>query len=253
MKTDLSKTELNLILDIIHLSLDCHTISEFDALLAKVKKLTPFSHARCGFGDSKEFKTESMAAFKTLTAFPSEWENRYAKNNYVLEDAVALIAYQKKGLLYWEDCLKIHNQQINGKARAIQILDEAASIGLKDGWIYSLQGRRATECSIISLGGDNLKKDVRTETILEHLGPHLGQAVKKMVIGKTKAVATLTPRECEILSWTSAGKTAWETSQILTVSQRTVEYHMGNILNKLDATNAQQAIAIAVFHGLIAY
>ena len=194
-----------------------------------------------------------MTAFRTITTFPETWENRYARKHYVLKDAVALVAYQKKGLLYWSDCLRFLEARNTLNPEAVKIMDEAASIGLKNGWIYSLQGRSTSERAIISLAGETIRKDKRSAKILEYLGPHLGQTIKKNIIRHTEVPATLTFREHEILSWTAAGKTAWETSEILKISRRTVEFHVGNILKKLDAVNAQQAIAIAVSHGLIAY
>jgi DNA-binding CsgD family transcriptional regulator len=253
MNTELSRSDVNLMLDIIHSSLKCTDVFGFEKLLEQLKTLISFSCVRCGFGDCNEFATKKMDAFKMIATFPQEWETRYAQKNYVFKDAVALVAFQKKGLIYWSDCLQAEGKEKTEYAEQKQIMDEAASIGLKKGWIFSLQGRRSSECAIISLAGEKVNKDKRSEKILTHLGPHIGQVIKKIILNQTNAPAKLTPREYEILSWAAAGKTAWETSQILNISQRTVEFHMGNILNKLDAVNSQQAIAIAVFNGLIAY
>ncbi len=253
MKADLSRSDLNLMLDIISASLKCTDVTGFEKLLEQIKILIPFSHARCGFGDCNEFTTKKMAAFKMISTFPEEWETRYAQKNYIAKDAVALVAYQKKGLIYWSDCLPLEGNGTAQHAEQKKILDEAAGVGLTNGWIYSLQGRRSSECAIISIAGELVTKDHRSEKIMENLGPHVCQAVKKIIQGQTKRPAKLTPREYDILSWAATGKTAWETSKILNISQRTVEFHMGNVLNKLDAVNAQQAIAIAVSHGLIVY
>jgi LuxR family quorum sensing-dependent transcriptional regulator len=56
--------------------------------------------------------------------------------------------------------------------------------------------------------------------------------------------ARLTDREREILAWVSEGKTAWEIGFILSLSQRTVEWHVSQACKKLGATNRLQAIAI---------
>lgn len=163
MTPDLSEADLKLILDIIHSSLTCQNIDEFEQLLAQAKKLVNFSHLQCECGDWSEFEDN------------------------------------------------------------------------------------------LSLAGEHFSRDKRSQQILTYLGPHLGQAVKRIIPGKQKPPAHLTPREREVLSWTASGKTAWEISQILNISNRTVEFHMGNILNKFDAVNSQQAVAIAVSSGLIVY
>jgi LuxR family quorum-sensing system transcriptional regulator SolR len=61
----------------------------------------------------------------------------------------------------------------------------------------------------------------------------------------------LTPRESEVLCWTGEGKTACEIGQILNISERTVNFHVNNVLLKLNATNKVQAVVKAIALGLI--
>ncbi len=61
----------------------------------------------------------------------------------------------------------------------------------------------------------------------------------------------LSPRELQVLSWARAGKTSWETSVLIGVSQATVTFHLKNAITKLDATNKTHAVVIAVQMGLI--
>ena len=52
----------------------------------------------------------------------------------------------------------------------------------------------------------------------------------------------LTPRETDVLRWIAAGKTNWEISQILRLSERTVKFHLNNSFGKLNAVNRTQAV-----------
>lgn len=61
----------------------------------------------------------------------------------------------------------------------------------------------------------------------------------------------LTPRETEVLKWTMAGKTAWETSRILSVSERTIAVHISSSMTKLNANNKYVAVLKAIQMGLI--
>jgi len=63
----------------------------------------------------------------------------------------------------------------------------------------------------------------------------------------------LTPRELECLQWASKGKTAWETSQILAVSESTVIFHLRNATRKLNATNRVHAVTKALQASLIEF
>jgi DNA-binding CsgD family transcriptional regulator len=61
----------------------------------------------------------------------------------------------------------------------------------------------------------------------------------------------LTPREIETLTWTSRGKTRWEISKILGISEETTKFHIENCCAKLEAQNKTHAAAIALINGLI--
>jgi LuxR family transcriptional regulator, quorum-sensing system regulator SinR len=61
----------------------------------------------------------------------------------------------------------------------------------------------------------------------------------------------ITPREREVLRWAAAGKSYWEIAIILGITERTVRFFMSNARQKLDVVSNTQAIAEAVWRGLI--
>ena len=61
----------------------------------------------------------------------------------------------------------------------------------------------------------------------------------------------LTERETDVLSWASQGKTYCEVAIILGISERTVKFHIENIIKKLDVSNAKHAIYKAKHYDLI--
>jgi DNA-binding CsgD family transcriptional regulator len=56
----------------------------------------------------------------------------------------------------------------------------------------------------------------------------------------------LTPRELDCLRWCSRGKTNWEISRILGLSERTVEHYLSRANRKLGTANRAQAVARAL-------
>ena len=56
----------------------------------------------------------------------------------------------------------------------------------------------------------------------------------------------LSSRETEVLRWTAAGKTAVEIAQILSISGRTVEFHINSAARKLDTVNRVQTVVEAI-------
>lgn len=62
----------------------------------------------------------------------------------------------------------------------------------------------------------------------------------------------LTPREAECLRWAAHGKTGWEISRLLGITERTVIFHMDNAVRKLGVSGRRQAVARAIALNLIA-
>ena len=58
-------------------------------------------------------------------------------------------------------------------------------------------------------------------------------------------------RELDCLKWVAAGKTAWEASVILGISERTVRFHLNAAREKLNCLTTTQAVAKAVSQQLI--
>jgi len=63
--------------------------------------------------------------------------------------------------------------------------------------------------------------------------------------GNEKAII-VSAREIDCLKWMAAGKTAWEVSAILGISERTVRFHLNAAREKLECTTTTQAVAKAV-------
>jgi DNA-binding CsgD family transcriptional regulator len=61
----------------------------------------------------------------------------------------------------------------------------------------------------------------------------------------------LTARELEILRWCKGGKTRPEIGEILSISAKTVEFHLRSVMDKLGANNQISAVVIALQRGLI--
>ncbi len=69
------------------------------------------------------------------------------------------------------------------------------------------------------------------------------------VNGRNREV--LTPREQEVLTWLKYGRSTSEIASILAISNRTVKFHISNIIRKLDAENRVHALAIAIEQKLL--
>jgi DNA-binding NarL/FixJ family response regulator len=95
---------------------------------------------------------------------------------------------------------------------------------------------------VVDAGGSLLQPVVAT-TVLRHVAGG-GRAVPK-------EGATLTPREREVLERLARGRSNKEIASELSVSERTVKFHVSAIFSKLGATNRTEAVSRAVQAGLV--
>lgn len=61
----------------------------------------------------------------------------------------------------------------------------------------------------------------------------------------------LTRKENEVLRYLCEGMTSGEIAPHLKISERTVNFHIANLISKLAAKNRMHAVAIAIFNHLV--
>jgi len=88
---------------------------------------------------------------------------------------------------------------------------------------------------------------------LQLLAAHALTAADRLLSPKLASgeLPRLTRRELDVLSWTAQGKTAWEVSVILGMSEKTVNFHLGNAMRKLQVSSKHQAVLKCVAAGIL--
>lgn len=181
----------------------------------------------------------------------SNWPNRlldlYITRNYVDIDPLVAHLADDPAPVGW----RAFRATAEGDSIAAEMFSEAEAYGLEDGLAFSLttlEGRSV----IVSLGGKAVELSARDVGSL-HLASTLavGRALTLHGQREEPARPELTPREIECLQWAALGKSEWEISQILGISEHTSEKHLLNAKTKLAAANRVQAVAEAMRHGFI--
>ena len=134
-------------------------------------------------------------------------------------------------------------------------LDEYAFSGLRAGASgFLLKDTRPTELADAIrtvASGEAVVSPRITQRMLEMFASHLpqdGQPDQR----EDSRIASLTPREREILILVAQGMSNQEIADHLVVSPTTVKTHVGNVLAKLDVRDRVQAVVVAYETGLIA-
>jgi len=92
------------------------------------------------------------------------------------------------------------------------------------------------------------------DVLIPNLGQALGVALETEVIeGDFPGAAQhlISNRQREILHWIYHGKTNWEISKILEISEETIKYHVEHAMTKLNVKTRAQAVGRALELGLI--
>lgn len=188
-----------------------------------------------------------------ISSYQDEWRTRYIAEGYMSIDPTVKHCAGHVTPISWDQItsLEKENDVIH------RFMGEARDFGLNSGIsvpIHSAQG----EFAMFSVASDQEPTHAKSKVLdalpVAHLfSAHLHETVRKIFREQILPLkqTRLTDREQQCLLWTAEGKTTWETSQILRVSERTVVFHLQNAAQKLNVVNRQQAVARAVSLGLI--
>ncbi len=182
--------------------------------------------------------------------FPSEWIDYYVKHNYRTIDPVVLLAPEIEGPFLW-DAL---NDSYDLDGAQIKLMRQAREFGLKDGVGVPLHGPRGKLRLVSFAAGDGHPDPAAELPKLDVLAAQFHSAYSAVdgsaeKTGQKGAVLSIREREC--LQWIAFGKSSWDIGMILNISENTVNFHVKNALNKLDANTRTLAVVKAIRYGLI--
>lgn len=130
-------------------------------------------------------------------------------------------------------------------------LDECRELGVHSGITMPLHGP-GTEVDLISLSlRDQKGPDVDRTGILYAASAQYRMRYGQLTDKPMTDAPRLTVKELECLRWCKEGKTNWEIGEIMSTSERTVEFHLSNAIRKLGASNRITAVVVGIRFGLI--
>src|SRR5215471_1600145 len=181
--------------------------------------------------------------------YSAQWQGRYIECGYGAIDPVVTCASSIAAPFLW-DWFVIRYPLSN---RQRQLFNEAAEAGLKNGVTVPLHGPWG-RLAVISFASQF--NDVRPKAQLDRLNAlasqfHVAFTSLSGDFRRDLPSIDLSPREKDCLRWTAQGKSSWDISMILTISENTVNFHVKNAIRKLDATNRIVAVVKAIRLGLI--
>ena len=193
--------------------------------------------------------------FIYISAFPSDWWTRYNEQDYIRVDPVVRHTLNRSTPLVWDCESQVRHHDEDAEVR--DFVGDALDFGPKKGVTFPVHGANG-EIALLSLA---LHQDTRrfrrkaNDSLLvgQLLCAHIHEAVRR-VFGEACVPmqgVSLTARETECLKWTAEGKTTWEVATIMGISERTVIFHLQNVMQKLNVSNRSHAVARAVAQQIV--
>ena len=195
-------------------------------------------------------RSAQLYVFATL---PDEWLRIYGANDYIEVDPRIAISHDRPTITPWSGA------ELAGRSeRGDAFLRDAARFGIRSGSCFTLHNAYNDRVMI----GYN---STRERTLAEDLEPYLGdlysfgmhfqpvfmRAVIERGLPSRLRGAHLTRREIEALSYVAFGLTANDIAPKMSITPRTVRFHVDSACTKMGVLNREEAIALAVKGGLI--
>ena len=189
-----------------------------------------------------------------LTNLPNDWVMHYLKEDYANIDPVIKDCATTRLPITWTEKYRANARSKNEGL----VMEDAWENGMKRGMTIPIHGP-GRELGIFTLNADMNEREFReiserTKYELQSIAYFFHDPVQRALKTEPESVplpVALTQREVEILRWTVAGKTAWEIGAILKISERTVNFHVQNVMEKFGVHNKTHAAAKAMGLGFL--
>jgi LuxR family transcriptional regulator, quorum-sensing system regulator SolR len=220
-----------------------HEHQVFDKLVDLARQLG-FDQCAYGMRSPLPLSRQRIVMFNN---YPARWQTRYVHQNYLAVDPSVQHALKSPLPILWSD---------EFFAGARDFWEDARGHGLRYGWAQPCRDVNGTlgmftvaRSNEALSDGELQEKNYRLAwlTQIAHL------AMTRVLIKKLvpESNVRLSNQETTVIRWTAEGKTTAEISVILGLSVRTVTFHIGNVVKKLNASNKTAAAVRAAVLGLL--
>jgi LuxR family quorum-sensing system transcriptional regulator SolR len=230
--------------DFFNAFLNLESEQEVLDLMAEMARAIGFEY--CAYGIQMPVPV-SRPKVAMVNNYSPEWQAHYQQRGYLHIDPTVQHALKSTLPVVW-------SQELFKSAQ--DMWEEAHSYGLRVGWAQS--SRDAFGCvgllTLARSAGQLTASELQAnQAKMTWFTQHVHVGMSRLLIPKMapETQILLTAREKEVLRWTAEGKTAYEISLILAISERTVNFHINNVVLKLGASNKTQAAVKAVALGLL--
>lgn len=187
-----------------------------------------------------------------LTNYPQAWVDHYVSHNYVERDPVVLASHRTNVGFTWEEISKL----IRVTPAHRKIRNAGSKAGIDEGYTIpaNVPGEANGSCTFATRYGQPMP--VERLPMAQLVGAFAFQAARSLVLNARQediltAAAPLTDRQLECVILVARGKSDWEISRILGISEETVKFHLKQAREHYDVPRRVQVVMRAIYDGQI--
>jgi LuxR family quorum sensing-dependent transcriptional regulator len=175
--------------------------------------------------------------------WPNNFNEYYVQNEFYKDDPVVAMCLRAADPFEWSEA----PYDPKDSPRAKKVMDVASDFGLKKGFAVPIYRERGL-IDTVTMGGDFVDLDSRTKRSIHLIALYAhSKALALIGAGYSDPYRTiLSHGEREVLAWTAAGKTTWEISVIIGVSEAAIAKRIKIAARKLGSVNKTQAVVEAI-------
>ncbi|WGL98452.1 LuxR family transcriptional regulator [Arsenophonus sp. aPb] len=189
-----------------------------------------------------------------ISNYPPEWLEIYKRKHYQQIDPVVLSALNRISPFAWDE-----NFSVSDLIGFAKIFNISKNYNVMNGYTFVLHDCNnylaalsilMDEENVMDIG-EKIKKNrgdlqMLLVTVHEKCTSLYREMTQHAYCNPVGGKDLFSPRENEILYWSSIGKTYSEIATILGIKLGTVKFHIGNVVKKLGVVNAKHAIRLGV-------
>ncbi|MBJ7437813.1 MAG: autoinducer binding domain-containing protein [Sphingopyxis sp.] len=187
-----------------------------------------------------------------LHDYPQSWVDYFDQHRLGLSDPIHRASHRTSAGFRWNSVPDLI-QMTPGDQR---LLDLAHDYGLADGFTVpaNVVGEAMGSCSFAVRPGDALPADALQWAQLAGVAAFEGaRRIWLVGAGPPGPRPRLTDRQRDCIIWAARGKTAWESSRILGISEETVVRHLKQARDRYGVEKQTSLLIRALFDGIISF
>lgn len=190
----------------------------------------------------------------SLHEYDAEWADHYDNKSYYEIDPVLLAGKQNSLPFRWGPGSQISGSSKILKSKQKSFMNEATEFGICQGFTVPIIGSDLKSRFITTVMDSNERDFDKIISEYQHelhiMGVHFDAIMSKFYLPVSEK-KDLSKREIECLQWAVRGKFNSEISDLLHISEKTIEHHFSSIYRKMNVSNRVQAVVQGLQHRIV--